>query len=236
MPRPRPRPGTFHSSLLRPVTFDLFGVLLILTVALFTPGPDFLLVVKNSLGGRARGLATVAGIAAGLAVQTALLSAAFGTVSAYAEAVAAMLRWLGAAVLVVLGVRALAERNDTSAPPESAAATAGSSTRAGAGGALRAAWWEGLACNLTNPKAFVFFAGLFSQLLGPGASRGLHVLLPALVVVHGLVCWSLLAALVQSPPVARRLMRRRVALVRAFGGLLILFGVGLVLWRGEFAA
>jgi threonine/homoserine/homoserine lactone efflux protein len=232
------------------MTFDLFGVLLILTVALFTPGPDFLVVVKNSLGGRARGLATVAGIAAGLAVQTTLLSAAFGTLSAYAGPAAAVLRWAGAVVLVGLGVRSLREggrgqARHAPAPGEAAAASAAAAaapdraggavatrgTKVGAFGAGRAGWLEGFACNLTNPKAFVFFAGLFSQLLGPGAPGWLHVALPVIVVVHALVCWSLLAVVVQSPPVARRLARWRVTLVRAFGVLLILFGLGLVVWR-----
>ena len=55
----------------------LFGVL---TLGLLSPGPDFLLILRNSLGPTAaRGFGTVAGIGLGLAVQMLAISLGFAS-------------------------------------------------------------------------------------------------------------------------------------------------------------
>lgn len=201
--------------------FDLASVLVILTVGLLAPGPDMLIVLKNSLGGRTRGLATVAGIAVGLGVQTAALAAGFTLLAEHTTSLFEVLRWGGACVLVYFGVRALLSRPTAldKATPNPSPSLA------------RAAFIEGLLCNLTNPKAFLFFTGVFSQLINPGTPRWLSFALPVLFTIHGAVCWAVISMLVQSRQVAGRLQRAQGVLVRVFGVLLIVFGLGLVLWR-----
>lgn len=202
----------------RTVPFDLATLIVILTVGLFTPGPDMLVVLKNSLGGRVHGLATVAGIIVGLGMQTALLAAAFTLLAGHTEAIAEALRWAGACALFYLGFRALL------AKPVGAGSSAAIATG-------RPAFVEGLLCNLTNPKAFLFFTGVFSQLIVPGSPRWLAFALPAIITAHGAVCWTILSMLVQSRQIAGRLQRAQGVIVRVFGALLVLFGLGLVLWR-----
>jgi threonine/homoserine/homoserine lactone efflux protein len=204
------------------VSIDIASLLVLLTLGLLTPGPDMMIVLKNSLGGRARGMATVAGIALGLGLQTTLLAVAFTLLAEHTAAIANVLRWAGACVLVWIGLRALLAR------PAPADGASGGAAAAGAGGA---AFLEGLLCNLTNPKAFLFFTGVFSQLIGPGSPRWLAVALPAIITAHGAICWGALSMLVQSGGVAGRLHGAQGVLVRVFGGLLVLFGLGLVIWR-----
>lgn len=200
---------------------DLASILVILTVGLVTPGPDMMIVLKNSLGGRVRGFATVAGIALGLGLQTALLAVAFTLLAEHTAAIANALRWAGAGVLLYFGARALLS------PSPSADMQIPEAPQVDA----RSAFAEGLLCNLTNPKAFLFFTGVFSQLIGPASPRWLAVALPAIIVVHGAVCWSVISMMVQSGQVAGRLRRAQGVLVKVFGALLVLFGLGLVLWR-----
>jgi len=180
-----------------------------------------LIVLKNSLGGRARGLATVAGIALGLGLQTTALSAGFTLLAGHTATIFEVLRWGGAGVLVFIGTRALFSR----------ASTTGESPPVTASDGNRSAFVEGLLCNLTNPKAFLFFTGVFSQLINPSSPRWLSFALPVLFTVHGAVCWTVVSSLVQSRPVASRLQRAQGVLVRFFGALLVLFGLGLVIWR-----
>lgn len=108
---PEPEPLALRSNLRTAdsivMPFDLASILVILTVGLVTPGPDMMIVLKNSLGGRARGLATVAGIALGLGLQTTLLAAAFTLLAEHTATIANVLRWCGAGVLVYFGARAL---------------------------------------------------------------------------------------------------------------------------------
>ena len=200
---------------------DLVSLLVILTLGLITPGPDMMIVLKNSLGSRGRGLATVAGIALGLGLQTALLSAAFTLLAAWKETISEVLRWGGACVLFYIGGRALFSR------PAADLAQAGKL----AVPRSRSAFAEGLACNLTNPKAFLFFTGVFSQMIGPASPAWLSVALPAIITLHGAACWTILSSLVQTRQVAGRLQRAQGVLVRVFGALLVLFGLGLLFWR-----
>lgn len=204
-----------------PVSFDLVTVLVIMTISLVTPGPDMMLVLKNSIGGRARGLSTVAGIAVGLGVQTTGLSIGFTLMAAHAASITEVLRWGGAGVLIYFGARALLAKpaaitGDTAEAPR---------------GLARDAFLEGLLCNLTNPKAFMFFTGLISQLIYPGSPPWLPWVLPVLLTVHGAICWAVISLLMQAGGIASRLQRAQGFLSRLFGTVLIAFGLGLVFWR-----
>jgi threonine/homoserine/homoserine lactone efflux protein len=201
----------------------LAWILGVLTLGLLSPGPDFFLVVKNSLGGsRARALGTVAGIAVGLAVQGAVI--ALGFVAA-PPALLRTVQLAGAVFLGYLGVRAFFAAAEH--PPEAGAPV---TTALGA----RSGFIQGLLCNLTNPKAFLFFVSLYAQIVRPGAATLWRIGLPALIVGHALVAWSLVVFAVQSPPVERRLLRAQHWLPRAFGCALLALAAwtGWQVWRG----
>ncbi|MDR2675831.1 MAG: LysE family translocator [Opitutaceae bacterium] len=91
----------------------------ILTVGLVSPGPDFFLVLKNSMSGsRARAFATGIGIAVGLTMQVVALSLGLAVAP---PVVLRCIQLAGAGVLLWLGVRALFSRGlkktaGTSAP------------------------------------------------------------------------------------------------------------------------
>lgn len=200
---------------------SLAGLLVVLTLALLSPGPDFLLIVKNSAG-TARGYAfgTVAGITTGLAIQMLVIS--LGLVAA-PPAVLRGVQLAGAGFLALIGLRALLARTQ---PPATSAAV----RRPGA----RTGYAEGITGNLTNPKAFLFFVSLFAQTIRPDTPAFWRILLPVAVVLHGAVAWSLVVTAVRSPPVARRIIRAQRWLPRAFGVVLILVAVAVLAggWRG----
>jgi len=189
-----------------------------LTLGLLSPGPDFFIVVRNSLGGsRARAFGTVGGIAIGLAVQGAVI--ALGFVAA-PPLVLRGVQVAGALYLAYLGIRSLLARP--------AAENAGPGSISAAVPGAHSGLVEGLLCNLTNPKAFLFFVSLYAQVVRPGMGTVWRVALPSIVVVHALVCWSLIVLAVQSPPVASRLRRAQRWLPRIFGIALL----ALAAWVG----
>jgi len=206
--------GLVHGARWSRMVVDLLSLLVVLTLGLLTPGPDFLLVLKNSVGGsRVKAFATVAGVTGGLLVQMVTISVGFTALSP------GVLRWVqlaGAGFLALIGARALlsAPREDVEGPVKSAG---------------RSAFLEGLTCNLTNPKAFLFYVSLFAQVL-PHSASVWHELLPVLFVVHGAIAWSCVVLAVQSPPVARRLVRAQRWLPRLFGVVLLAFA-GWVAWQ-----
>ncbi len=204
-----------------PMFANLAWLLLVLTLGLLSPGPDFMLVVKNSVGtARSYALGTVGGIATGLTVQMLVIS--LGLVAA-PPAVLHGIQIAGAGFLAFLGARALLSR-------ASGGPAAGATRFPG----VRSGYVEGLLCNLTNPKAFLFFVSLFAQALRPDMPIGWRIVLPVAVVIHGATAWSLVVAALQSPPVARRLARAQAWLPRVFGAVLIILAVVVLveLWRG----
>jgi len=200
----------------------------ILTVGLLSPGPDFFLIVKNSMSGsRARAFATGWGIAGGLTVQVLVLSLGLAAAPAI---VLRCIQMAGALVLAWIGLKALLARH---APKPASPDASEARGRAGARepelerarGQTAAGFTEGFLCNVTNVKVFVFFVSLFSQFIRPDSSWGWHVLVPVVVVIHGAVMWTLINWALMFPPVARQLARAQRWLPRAFGVILIVFAI-----------
>lgn len=196
----------------------LAGLLGVLTLGLLSPGPDFLLILRNSIGPTsARGLGTAYGITLGLAVQMLAIALGFAALPPRAQH---LIQLAGAAYLAWLGLRALLARADSPAVE----------TGRGPDSGARSGFRDGLVCNLTNPKAFLFFVGLFAQVVPPDASLGWRIGLPAMIVVHGAVMWTLIVLALRSPPVAARLRRAQHWLPHAFGLLLLLLA-GWLVWE-----
>lgn len=139
---------------------------------LITPGPDTALVTKNALiYGRRAGLATSFGVAAGLLVWT--IASALGIAAVvHASATAyEMLKLIGAAYLVWLGIQALRTAGHHAIARQEAQ---GGTRRVDA----RRGFRQGLISNLANPKIAVLFTSLLPQFI----DHGHHVLLPFLLL------------------------------------------------------
>lgn len=130
----------------------------VIVLGSMSPGPDFLIVLRNSVvSGRRAGVASAVGIAVGVFVW-ALVTAigVAGLLAASAEAYTAV-KLIGAIYLAFIGIRALlaARRGDYRPDPEAAANRR----------ATPVAFRQGLLTNLLNPKCAVFFIALVPQFL-----------------------------------------------------------------------
>jgi threonine/homoserine/homoserine lactone efflux protein len=217
-------------------------------VLAMAPGPATAVLLRQTVRhGRRRGLATIAGIEAGVALWA--VAAAFGLsalVAASGIAYTAM-RFVGAAVLVALGVQAF--RRSRRAPgdsdgvpgdPQGAAAESLTATSAAIPSALasppdrrrddRRAARTGLVTNLANPKAGVFAISFLPQFIPAHAAVLPTGLLLAGVWVACDCAWYLV--LVSAIQVARQWFYRapvRQRLEQLSGAALIGFGIRLAL-------
>ncbi|MFD9396285.1 LysE family translocator [Streptomyces sp. NPDC060000] len=146
------------------------------TLVAASPGPSTLLIVKQSLRSRRSGFLTVLGNETGVFVWG--LVAAFGlTALLTASQVAyAVLRVVGAVVLVWFGVQALRQARRTQDD--------GAAGEGGWEGVEQSGWASyrgGLLLNLANPKAAVFALSFLPQFVPEGAPH-----LPAMVGLAGL--------------------------------------------------
>lgn len=214
---------------------QLATLLGILTVGLLSPGPDFFLIVKNSMSGsRARAFGTAWGIAGGLTVQ--VLALMLGLAMA-PSIVLRIIQMAGAVFLAWVGLRAVLARGGTEgeAEPGQECGAAEIMSRKGPRkkrnqGQAATGFMEGFLCNVTNVKVFVFFVSLFSQFIRPDSDLGWKVLMPMVVVVHGVLMWCLITWALLFPPVARLLAKTQRWLPRAFGFVLIAFAL-FVVWE-----
>ena len=129
-------------------------------VLALTPGPAVVYIVARTLAqGRARGLASVLGVAFGNLANA--LGAALGLAALFAVSSVAftVVKWAGAAYLVYLGVRMWR------APPAQPADVAASRQRQPLARVLR----DGFVVALLNPKTSLFFAAFLPQFIDAGA-------------------------------------------------------------------
>ncbi|MBE1710529.1 MULTISPECIES: LysE family translocator [Mesorhizobium] len=158
-------------------TIGLFAIACLALTA--TPGPDMLLIASRSPSqGRASGLATYAGIAAGTYCHA--LAAAFGLSQLFLAAPIAydIVRYAGAAYLAYLAWKAF--RSDGTAFAPVAGLPRYSRSRI---------FRQGLLTNLLNPKMALFVLALFPQFVRPetGSVAGQILLLATVLNLIGLV-------------------------------------------------
>lgn len=203
----------FEASL---IAFTLAAALLTVT-----PGLDTALVLRTaaSEGPRPAFLAGL-GICLGCLVWGAVVALGLGALLAASELAYTVLRWLGAAYLVYLGVKLiLSKREDFGL---------GDAGPAGSG-----AWlWRGLLTNVLNPKVGVFYVSFLPQFIPAGTNvPAMTFLLAAIHAGLGLIWFA--ALILATQPLAKALRTPRVVrtLDRLTGGLFLLFGAKLALSR-----
>jgi threonine/homoserine/homoserine lactone efflux protein len=184
-------------------------------VVVVTPGPDMLLVMRNTLvGGRAVGSATVAGVMAGILCWSLLAVVGVAAILAASAAAFTVLKLCGAAYLVYLGVTSIRATGSEM------------HVRGGrAAGSLRQAAAQGFLSAALNPKLGVFFLTLLPQFGDAAGSVGRLVVLALVFAATGLVWLLVFTAMVASvgDVLSRPGLRR--ALGRVTGAVFI--GLGL---------
>lgn len=204
------------------VAFVVASVILIVI-----PGPSVLFVVGRSLSlGRPGGLLSVLGNELGALPLVAAVALGVGTVVAESIVVFTVIKLLGAAYLVYLGVQAIRHRRDGARPDEAenaAAGDVGTGLDARAGRRTPSRWAilrQGFVVGVTNPKTIVFFVAALPQFVDVRAGQ-----VPLQMMVLGLVftlvalvfdsIWALLAGAARSWFASSP---RRLAAIRATGG------------------
>ncbi len=199
----------------------LVTVTVIAALAMMSPGPDFFLVVKNAARySRRAALATTVGVNLGIAVHMSYCIAGLALIIAKTPWLFGALKYAGAAYLVWIGVQALRSK--------------GGAALENAGPApedigLLAAFWQGLLCNLLNPKATLFFFSVFTQLLSPDSSLLEKALIGLIIFMLGVIYWPLVVLAIQHPAVTRTLSRAQRGIDRVLGGVLVALGIKVAL-------
>jgi threonine/homoserine/homoserine lactone efflux protein len=162
------------------VNWLLFMIASLVLIA--TPGQDMILVMSRSIAqGPAAGIATAAGVSVGLVGHTVLATLGLGAVLRTSELLFLVLKLVGAAYLVYLGVGLLRTRNTE-------LQVSAASMRS-----MRRLFVDGALSNISNPKIAVFYFAFLPQFVAPGAAHATFT-----IFVLGLI-FALLTFAVKGP-------------------------------------
>jgi len=193
-----------------------------------TPGPDVLYIVSHALKSGARaGVVARLGITTGCFVHIAAAALGVGALLATSATAFAVLKWLGAAYLVWVGVRMLFSRSAKS-PAPMAAVQAGQTPAM----SLKRVFLGGFWTNVLNPKVAIFFLAFVPQFIAPDThNKALaFVLLGVLFNVNAIpvnTAWALAAAWMSRRMAA--VQRAMHWLDRVAGAMFVGFGIKLAL-------
>ncbi|MCP4849288.1 MAG: LysE family translocator [Verrucomicrobiaceae bacterium] len=181
----------------------------------FSPGPDFLLILKNALNhGRKASFFTAAGISLGLMIHCTLAIAGLGFLFNSSESLGQVLRFAGAAYLVYLSARLLISTRSSSTPPPNPQYKQSNLP-------CLSAFRQGFLTNLLNPKVAVFISAMLARFLEPESTLAEKSLYGTIIVVQGAVFWALFANILQAAPIRNAFLRYQRRLNVGFALLLI---------------
>jgi threonine/homoserine/homoserine lactone efflux protein len=193
-----------------------------------TPGPDVLYIVRNGMrGGRRAGVVAALGIGAGVFVHVIAAAVGLGALIAASATAFAVLKWLGAAYLVYMGLGMLLSRG--AGPGSLASLDRGKLAQANATPLCRV-FTQGFWTNALNPKVALFFLAFVPQFIAHDATHKIwtFLLLGLIFNINALpvnLAWGLGAAWL-----ATRMQPLRGALAwldRVAGALFLYFGIRL---------
>ena len=139
---------------------EFLTVALIHLLAVASPGPDFAVVIRESVAnGRRAGVFTALGVGSGILVHVTYSLLGIGLIVSQSIVLFNLLKWLAAAYLLFIGIKALR------AQPAAAGAVVTASDSADR--SRRGAFVTGFVTNGLNPKATLFFLSLFTVVINP---------------------------------------------------------------------
>ncbi len=200
---------------------EFLTVALVHLLAVASPGPDFAVVVRESVTqGHRTGSWTALGVGCGIFLHVAYSLLGIGLIVSQSIVLFNLFKWLAAAYLLYLGWRALRAR-----PQALTEVTAAGGPARSAG----SAFVMGFVTNGLNPKATLFFLSLFTVVIDHDTPLLVQAGYGAYLAI-ATICWFLLVAwLFSRARVRAGFARMGHWFDRATGAVLIALGARLAL-------
>lgn len=203
-------------------SFTLIGtVTLIHLLAVISPGPDFVMCVRNSLTySRKTGIWTAVGFGAGVSVHIAYSLAGLAIIISKSVLLFNLIKFLGAGYLIYVGARSLLSKSSTFHAGE-----AHKKRDIPALSAVR----MGFLTNVLNPKATLFFLSVFTLVVSPSTPTSVMALMGVIMIANTILWFSIVSLFLTQDRIRSLFERFQGAFNKAFGGLLVSLGIKVAL-------
>jgi RhtB (resistance to homoserine/threonine) family protein len=203
-------------------TSTLIALIVMQALAVISPGPDFAIVVRNSLlYSRKAGVFTALGIASAVWIHVAYCSLGLGYLIGELPWLLAGIKVLGCSYLIYIGVKGLR------ATPTPLASEGESSKNEQY--SSRAAFQAGFLTNVLNPKAILYFISVFTVVVDRETPFSTLLVYGAFIVAITLLWFLGVAYGLSTPSVREKFSRGAHWVDRVTGGVLICLGLRLAL-------
>jgi RhtB (resistance to homoserine/threonine) family protein len=189
-------------------------------LAVMSPGPDFIMTMRNSLVySRRSGIYSAVGLGLGILVHVTYCLAGIALIISQSILLFTIIKYLGAAYLLYIGIKSLrAKPNDQSEIINNNPSQDMSKFQA-----IR----SGFITNATNPKATLFFLSLFTLVIQPSTPFGIKMIMGVEMMIATALWFSIIAILVSHRVIRHQITYFQHYVERFMGGVLILFGIKL---------
>jgi RhtB (resistance to homoserine/threonine) family protein len=200
----------------------LIGTVALLNLlAAISPGPDFVMTVRNSLCySRRAGIFTGIGISLALSVHLFYCAAGIGLLISKSVILFSVIKFLGAGYLIYMGVSSFMAKGSKLDVAEEKAET--DLTRL-------QAFKMGFLTNVLNPKATLFFLSLFTFVIGNSTPLYVILTISAIIILTAFSWFTIVSIFLAQQNVQRVFLKYEKSINRTLGGFLIFLGIKVAL-------
>ncbi|MBI2019378.1 LysE family transporter [Candidatus Daviesbacteria bacterium] len=196
-------------------------VTLIHMLAVISPGPDFIMITRNSLiYSRKTGVYSALGLGFGILIHVTYSLIGIGLLISKSILLFNFIKYLGAAYLIYIGYKSLTSKG-------SHLQTAGQNRKKDI--SKLSAFKIGIITNATNPKATLFFLSLFTVVISPSTPLGVKLFMGIEMAVLTSAWFILVAFLVSHHIVKSRLEKVHGFAEKFIGVVLVTLGIKVAL-------
>ncbi len=197
----------------------------VMAVGLVSPGPDFVMTVRNSiLQSRQAGIFTALGLAAGVVVHVTYCLIGLATIISQSILLFNVIKYIGAAYLIYIGIKALQSKGfDTPIAIEHDDDSKQMNPLQG--------FVSGFITNVFNPKATMFFLAMFTQIIDIHVSLNVQIIYAATCFIMTFGWFSIVATILTVEAFRARFLRAAQWIDRICGAALIAMGIRLAVTK-----
>lgn len=199
--------------------YEYLNLLLILTLGLISPGPDFIVVLKNTISySKTYGIWTALGVALGTLVHLTYIAFGFGLLLQNNLFILNLLKYIGAFYLIYIGYKSFTNKENKNDVIKNDVQTI----------SIYKAMLSGFITNAFNPKAAIFFIGIFAVILNKESNTQDLILYGTTIFLETLIWFCLVAIILSKKKIKNYFDNMRNVIDKIIGTVLVGFGIKLI--------